>query len=266
VSNKLIIVMIHGQGNQKKEYYEKLRDGLFKRLTSAEKQRIVVAPIFYQDLVSDPDGEMWARMKAKPLSYQWLRQPLFEGFSDASTYQFRDENPQSSYKKVHKRINSTLQSAVDELTEPGEDGPGEYKIIAFAHSLGGQILSNHIWDAQRTLGIWDGVGAGPHEDFSKLGKFITYGCNIPLFVSGRIDAKPIAAPSENFEWHNYYDKHDVLGWPLKPISNGYNDIVEDVHMNAGGWFLGLTPKSHSEYTGNKKFLKLSVQHIRDLLD
>ena len=203
MSNKLIIVMIHGQGNQKKDFYEKLQNGLFKRLTSSEKQRIVVAPIFYQDLVSDPDGSMWERMKAKPLSYQFLRRHLFEGFSDASTYQFRAYNPDSAYRDVHKRIKCRLQTAVDELTEPGEDGPGDYKIIAFAHSLGGQLLSNHIWDAQNGRGIWKGEGseAGPHEDFSKLGKFITYGCNIPLFVSSRDAAKPIAAPSANFEWH-----------------------------------------------------------------
>lgn len=258
--------MIHGQGSQDENYYKKLQNNLFKQLKSDEKERIVVAPIFYQDLVSDPDGSMWKRMTAVPLSWEFLRTPLFEAFSDASTYQFRDDNPQSSYRKVHERINITLRSAVARLTVPGEGGPGEYKIIAFAHSLGGQILSNHIWDAQKGLGIWDGARPGPHEDFSKLGKFITYGCNIPLFVSGRIDAKPITAPSADFEWHNYYDKHDILGWPLQPISNGYKDIVEDEEMNVGNRILGLTPLSHFEYAGDKKFLKLSVQHIRDLLD
>ena len=115
MSNKLIIVMIHGQGNQKKEYYEKLRDGLFKRLTSAEKQRIVVAPIFYQDLVSDPDGSMWTKMTAASLDQKEARKLLLDNLSDASTYQFRPDDPESSYRKVHKEINITLLSAVAQL-------------------------------------------------------------------------------------------------------------------------------------------------------
>jgi len=265
VSNKLIVIMIHGMGDQDENYYKKFEKNLRKQLTPDEEERIVVAPIFYQDLVSDPDGSMWTKMTAASLDQKEARKLLLDNLSDASTYQFRPDDPESSYRKVHKEINITLLSAVAQLHKPGEDAP-EYKIIAFAHSLGGQILSNHIWDAQRGLGIWDDARPGEHEDFSKLGKFITYGCNIPLFVSGRIDAKPIDKPSADFKWHNYYDKDDVLGWPLEPISNGYKDIVEDEKINVGGFWSSWTPLSHLKYDGDKDFLKLSVQHIRELLD
>ncbi len=265
MSNKLIVIMIHGMGNQDKNYHEKFEKNLRKQLTPDEEEGIVVAPIFYQDLVSDPDGSMWRRMTAESLNQKGARKLLLDNLSDASTYQFRSDDPESSYRKVHNEINITLRSAVARLFVPGEDEP-EYKIIAFAHSLGGQILSNHIWDAQRGLGIWGGARPGEHEDFSKLGKFITYGCNIPLFVSGRNDAKPIDKPSEDFEWRNYYDKDDLLGWPLEPISNGYKDIVVDEEMNVGGFWRGRTPLTHLKYDGDEKFLELSVQHIRDLLD
>jgi len=30
---------------------------------------------------------------------------------------------------------------------------------------------------------------------------------------------------------NYYDKDDVLGWPLKQMSTSYESLVNDYHIN-----------------------------------
>ena len=38
-------------------------------------------------------------------------------------------------------------------------------------------------------------------------------------------------------WHIYYDEDNVLGWPLKPLSDEYRNRVKDHEMNAGShWY------------------------------
>jgi hypothetical protein len=55
-------------------------------------------------------------------------------------------------------------------------------------------------------------------------------------------------------WWNYYDKDDVLGYPLKPISPSYDAVVdEDIEINVGGFATSFTPKSHTEYWTDNDF-------------
>ena len=115
-------------------------------------------------------------------------------------------------------------------------------VVIVASSLGCQVISNYIWDAQRKkrkgeppkFGIWR-QGAveeecGPQDDFRRLKSLralFTTGCNIPLFVSGHSEIEAILPPNPNkpFEWKNYYDEDDVLGWPLRPLSDSYCRLV-----------------------------------------
>ena len=70
---------------------------------------------------------------------------------------------------------------------------------------------------------------------------MTTGCNIPLFVAAHDPVVPIDPPATGFEWHNYYDPDDVLGWPLAGLGDDYGRLVTDHPINAGGsvldWFL-----------------------------
>jgi hypothetical protein len=84
--------------------------------------------------------------------------------------------------------------------------------------------------------------------------WITTGCNIPIFVAAHKEMTiiPIAAPRPSFKWLNIYDPDDALGWPLRPLSEGYRVLVEDRAINAGhgviDWIVkSWNPLSHSSY-------------------
>ena len=49
------------------------------------------------------------------------------------------------------------------------------------------------------------------------------------FVSGFDDVIPISTDKYGykFKWINLYDKDDILGWPLKPLSKSYKAINLD---------------------------------------
>ena len=99
----------------------------------------------------------------------------------------------------------------------------------------------------------------------RVARLITTGCNIPLFVAGRDEEKikPIKPLNDAFKWLNYYDKDDVLGWPLSQLSPAYAEAVVDKQMNAG-FFAGLTPLSHVHYWRDRTFLKALGNELRKL--
>ena len=48
--------------------------------------------------------------------------------------------------------------------------------------------------------------------------FFSAGCNIPLFVSSPNQIQTIMPPNDRFRWMNYFDKDDLLVWPLGPLN------------------------------------------------
>ena len=86
---------------------------------------------------------------------------------------------------------------------------------------------NYIYDAQQENK--NGTGAAtPIQRMETVAKFITFGCNIPVFVFAypESDVRPIAYPGSKLPtrlkmkpwWYNYFDRDDVLGFPLRDVS------------------------------------------------
>ena len=49
-------------------------------------------------------------------------------------------------------------------------------------------------------------------------------------------------------WLNFYDKDDVIGYPLKTLNAAYGKAVtQDHEINAGGPATSWSPASHLEY-------------------
>ncbi len=53
-----------------------------------------------------------------------------------------------------------------------------------------------------------------------------------MFVAGHYESaiQAIDPDDDRFEWHNYHDKDDVLGWPLRVLSRSYRDLARISHQ------------------------------------
>ena len=172
---------------------------------------------------------------------------------------------------------------LDELFD--EIGGVAAPVAIVAHSLGGQVVSNYIWDAQQPrayAGIWitpldDGIPADtPRDRFRRMRSLqllLTTGCNIPVFVAGHAAIEPIdrSKLGAGFRWINQFDPDDVLGWPLAQLSPPYAALVEDHAVNASGNTLlgrvkSLTPYSHTQYWSTEKVLDRIAGGLQELLE
>ena len=101
-------------------------------------------------------------------------------------------------------------------------------------------------------------------------RVFTTGCNIPVFVAAWPEIVAIDKPNEEFEWHNFYDEDDVLGWPLGMLSEGYGRLVRDYEVSAGRWvlgrlFKGWNPLSHGEYWRSEDVVGKVVEEVRSMV-
>jgi hypothetical protein len=101
-----------------------------------------------------------------------------------------------------------------------------------------------------------------------LVRLLTTGCNIPIFVAAHkeLHIRAIDRPNDQFEWLNLYDRDDVLGWPLRPLSGGYERLVEDRQVNAGqgiDWLTSWTPLSHKHYWKDRDVVEPVAEMISE---
>lgn len=84
----------------------------------------------------------------------------------------------------------------------------------------------------------------------------------------RRNIKPITPSNTAFEWKNCYDKDDVLGWPSKPLSDGYKALVQNFEINSGqgaDCFTSGMPPSYNYYWKDDDFLDPVVHDIKAAL-
>lgn len=264
------ILILHGMGKTESGYHINLMAEVDRRLGAAQAQQVKHAAVYYQDILHDNQKRYFDSVR-DDLRWIGLRDFMIHGFCDAASLEAQKGWQASPYFQAQQKILDAFRLLYDQL-----EGDNR-RVIIIAQSLGCQVISNYLWDAGKApgtaaVGVWKQT---PHfdtqdeEDFCR-GKrnvrLITTGCNIPLFVAGIDEDKimPITKHRNDFEWHNYYDKDDVLGWPLSELSDAYDALVEDHAINVG-FFTSFTPFSHSHYWTDRSFLRPLVRHIEDNL-
>jgi hypothetical protein len=282
---QVALVTIHGMGAQPLDYAEPLFATLRKRLAPNQIEAwISFRAVYYEDILQVNQDRVWARLDAgAKLHYDELRRFLLFGFGEAAGLENRKEIDGSVYELAQEAIARRLLDA-------WQHGP-DAKVVFLAQSLGCQVLSNYLWDAQQAAlgrqvvaGIWKDIDAW---SLRALGRvllneekaflrgascvgLITTGCNIPIFVAAHktMDVKPIerAMMGPGFGWLNIYDPDDALGWPLQPLSPGYAALVEDRAINAGqgmvNWIIkSWNPLSHLAYWTDDRVLEPLAQLI-----
>ncbi|MEM7596423.1 MAG: hypothetical protein AAF382_01925 [Pseudomonadota bacterium] len=261
------ILTLHGMGNTEPTYAEDLFEEIEDRLGTTDAAKVRMKAVFYQNILQENQAAYFRSVKRR-LRWDDLREFMLYGFSDAASLESKKEGEDSPYFQAQLRILGGFKALYNQLS--GEDR----RVVIIAQSLGGQVISNYLWDAKpgRTPkhGVFSvpQVFASPEEEAFCRGRtvkrLLTTGCNIPIFCAGiaRDRITPIDEVSPGFEWHNFYDRDDVLGWPLKPLSDAYAERVTGDHPINAGVLTGFTPLSHINYWRDRDFLRPLIAHIK----
>jgi hypothetical protein len=137
-------------------------------------------------------------------------------------------------------------------------------LVVLAHSFGGHVMSNYIWDVQRDRAVV-APGANDFERLRTLKGIVTFGCPIPLLVLAHDRIVPIRLP-EDATWLNFYDRDDVFGYPLRPVNEAYRETVtRDVPVSVGGLLTSWNPLSHGAYWTDEHFVAPVAELLSALL-
>jgi hypothetical protein len=265
---KVAFATIHGMGQTPPGYADQLWTAVRAKLDPA-RAAVEFGSIYYKLILQGNEQAVWSAVRDNAtVRYDSLRQFFLYGFGDAAGLENRKEDDGSVYEQAQLQIARTLLALRDRCG-------GSVPLVLMAHSLGCHVLSSYLYDAQKAehgpvrVGIWQDIQrhafgiAGrsllsPEEIGFLRGDtctgLLTTGCNIPIFVAAhqKMTILPIRKPTPAFHWLNLYDPDDALGWPLGPLSESYQQLVEDRAVNAGGglidWMLkGWNPWSHTAY-------------------
>jgi hypothetical protein len=245
------VVAIHGMGSQVPGYSDALGAAIAERLSERglDANRIAWQEIFWQDITERRQREYLQDIDAAHhLDYMDLREFVVQALGDAVAY--RQVPGGGVYERIHRRIADSLG-----LLETTDDLAPDTPLIILAHSLGGHMFSNYIWDMQRGRAL-PGVELSAFQRGASLAGVVTFGCNIPLFTLAFDDVQAIEFPPRTLQeparssarWINLFDKDDVLGYPLRPTSPSYANVVdEDQAVAVGGVWSGWNPMAHTAY-------------------
>jgi len=270
-------------GRQAQGFSEGLRTAVLDRL-GADAWRVEWREVLWAEILEPRETDLWDAMNRAVtpdgtpirLDQVGLRGFVLHNLGDATAYQ-RDEHVESAGALVHQRISKGIEELQEKLGDPAAP------VVVLAHSLGGHMMSNYIWDRQQ--GTPPDGPVLPLAPLSTLAGMITFGCNIPLFALAFRNARPIDLPGsaivkrdviEAVRWLNFLDQDDVLGWPLRPLYLKDFDTLtaaqkqtvtklEDHEINVGGPLTGWNPLSHDGYWEDDDFTRPVADYFSRLL-
>jgi len=277
MDKELAVVVIHGIGSQDPDYAESMIDELNSRVAGmgGDPNRLAWKAIYWADIVQPRQTEYLAKARRQAdLRYNSLRGFVVSNLGDATAYQRIGTGASgqsggaatSTYLAIHERIEESIRDLyLDKLN--GANKP----MVILAHSLGGHIMSNYIWDRQHAS---DATGLSDFEQMETLAGIIMFGCNLPLFTFAYDPVVPIRFPGNQLpddikaraKWVNYYDPDDVLAYPLKAINSAYDAVVKaDIEINVGNLLTSWNPLSHTGYWTDDDFTIPVAEFIKSLL-
>lgn len=278
---KMAVVAIHGMGSQYKDPHPPSNVPTFskglhrhvKRRLGADMDKVAWQEVVWAQILQ-PQQKEYLKKINRSLGYDKLREFVVCNLSDAASYRQTPDGQDEVYNQIHQKIADVMRIVRWQI---GENTP----VLILAHSLGGHIMSNYIYDMQAPMRHNGPLVHGyPVDDMQTVAGFVTFGCNIPIFLFAypKDEIRPIKAPNSalpaNLQfpnwWHNFYDKHDVLGFPLGKSSDHYEALVQsgalvDESINAGKIFTSWNPLSHNAYWTDKDLYIPVSEKIKTIL-
>jgi hypothetical protein len=273
---KLAVAIIHGLGTEEQFFSVELKHRIVEQYlalhTSHNEDDLIFQEIFWGDLVSDSVEQLKEKVNYKnDLAYQELRRNFIDYLGVSHAY--RDGIRNDLYKDIHKRIRKRLTKLANTRRVEGDSTP----LIVLAHSFGGVIMSDYIWDMrkQQAASNKDLENLSALEQFDTFSGFVTFGNPMALFAATNPAefTSPIVVKGAALEkgyqamarWYNFYDKDDVVAYPLKGLNDEYKDVVaEDIEINVGSAATSWNPNCHSGYWEDLDFYKPVAKFLGEL--
>ncbi len=191
IAKEIAVITIHGMGREDKEYYKGFEERLQRKL-EVKWERVAFGHIYYQDTLEPNEQFVYDQMqKAKTpfrsfIAWRLLREFLLFYFADPGSLENNKTARESAYYQTQAKIANELRRIYVEL---GRNKKA--KVVIAAHSLGCQVISSYVWDAQYAseqfeairkmtrVGFWGKIGElqtdDPDElDFLKLTSLPAY--------------------------------------------------------------------------------------------
>ena len=178
--------------------------------------------------------------------------------ADAVAYQ-----PGADRREIYNRVHHTMAASLSELAiEAGPQAP----LCIVGHSIGTVVAHNYLFDLGEAMIADTKIGSSitPLEAGKTLGLFYMLGSPLALWSLRYNDYRAITFPGVEVsslypalkpKWISYYDKDDILAYPIRSLSKGHKELAEqglltDIPVNAGGIWSSWNPLSHLEYWTN----------------
>lgn len=282
---KIAVAVIHGIGEANPSFgdktssnftsgiAQKIRAQFAKLLGETEKEtesKLEIEAVYWAPVLQELQNELEERLevKEKLSSFLGLRQFIFHSLADSIGYQITSATPPAD-REIYDEVHKCFAQMLAKLARNESAGPTA-PLCIIAHSLGAVIASNYIWDLQHSSARIN-TGNNPLEKGETFTLFYTLGSQIPFWsLRHKGFGTPISVPSSNLaqhyqklkgEWINFYDRDDLLGYPIQTINEKYAARVIDKEVNAGNMATNWNPLSHNQYWTDSEVVQPIAQGL-----
>jgi len=266
------LVIIHGMGDQQVGYSVVFQAKIVNSLNARgfKSDCIRFEEIYWADVLRAQEEKIFERANYNnDLAFEGLRQFFVNALGDAIAYQpmvsrdTKSVKPDADRIEVYDEIHTVVRRSITKLTEADPDAP----LVIVAHSLGTIVASNFIWDNQ--------IPGGIKEPLQNLTGLITCGSPIAIWtLRYKTLGKSITFPhagldstfKEKAKWLNFYDKDDIIAYPLKKVNDGYaKNVTEEKQINVGKIYESWNPMSHTGYLEDEDFTSEVGKYLEYLM-
>jgi len=277
MTQQIAVAVVHGMGSADQHYSVELKHRVTESYLRGNKRRsdtdLVWQEIYWGDLVQERHARTLKAVNYRnDLAYPGLRELFVDYLGTSLAYR-----PQSGfpvYPALHGRVKEQLAKLATHRRIDQEKTP----LVLLAHSFGSVILSNYIYDLQieqaRIGGLVPGLTA--FEQFQTLAGFITFGSPLAVYADQpgdfnraiRVAGSQVPeAMRSHVKWLNFYDKDDIIAYPLKGINDAYaKAVTDDIEINVGSAATSWNPGCHNGYWEDPDFYRPVATYLGELHD
>lgn len=265
---RLAIAVIHGLGSEEEFYSVELKHRITEEYVKGAEGRLEDDLLFYEIYWADLVKEELEAFRKKAnykgdLAYQNLRQIMTDTQALALLY--------TPGTEVYESINNRIKDGMRKFASHRRVSEDSTPLVVLAHSYGGVMMSHFIKGMQQSKSQLSNF-----ETMKTLVGYITFGNPQGMYTFDGLDSelgqscdiKGSAVPADlvkRARWYNFYDKDDIVAYPLKGLSEEFNKHVDgDFEINVGSAATSWNPACHTGYWEDKDFYKPVAEFIGEL--